>query len=227
MSLDVSLRAVCWCLAVSSCVSLYAPSRPVELGSFLQKVPAIAGGAWSCIAPPDAWCCIAPPKRPVHGCSWYWALSRLPPGTVVGEWLVPELTLTVPSRKGTGAKDSHGRPCVGFVRSASPRGFLCGTVGFFRFLCRTVRDLSSPCVHPCVHLCVHLLDAPLERACKCTHVVVHISLGALLATCHVTCHVECGWTMRTHNKLTSALDAFIAGVCYEVVMSLSKKTHNE
>jgi hypothetical protein len=28
-------------------------------------------------------------------------------------------------------------------------------------------------------------------------------------------------------RITSALDAYIAGVCYEVVMSLSKKMHKE
>jgi hypothetical protein len=147
------LHGAAWCCIVLHCAALCCM--------------VLHGAAWCCmVLHGAAWCCMvlhgAAELRLMHGaeprrlrlrglCMPATGTGRFPdchPGLlfelsescrrVVGEWLVPELTLAVPCRKGTGAKDSHGCPCVGFVRSASPRGFLCGTVGF---LCPTVRAL--------------------------------------------------------------------------------------
>jgi len=105
--------------------------------------------------------------------------------------------------------------------AACLRGFLCRAVGAFLCLeCPTVNALlvSDPCVS--------MLPAPLERAWTCTHVAVHITLGALPR--HVPRRVWVDYGRRTHNtyRITSVCDGYVAGVCYEVVMSLSKKMHN-
>ena len=146
-------------------------------------------------------------------------------GLLSGSWLVPRAHAR---RGGLQERDWHQRfswrhlcrlcqvcfsPCL--------RGFLCRAVGAFLCLeCPTVNALlvSDPCVS--------MLPAPLERAWTCTHVAVHITLGALPR--HVPRRVWVDYGRRTHNtyRITSVCDGYVAGVCYEVVMSLSKKMHN-